>query len=771
MGRGRGWWPWLAILAAVAGVLVLGWWSFDPVFDRGKAGLGDAADRAQLTGLVLAAAVALVGTVRWARQRSGQLGAAAPAAHTLAEAKELLAELVDQQWKQEARLRSLDDPDPIPVRWRTPEAAELMDHAINIDPSAGPAGGPARLWWTASSADIGALADRFRRTRRRRLVILGGPGTGKTTLALQLLLHLLATRTADEPVPVLLPVAGWDTRRHPRLQDWIADRLASDYPALRSPELGAEVARALAGRGHILPVLDGLDELPPPAQTAVITALNRSLGGDDQLILTSRTTEFTAAVTMAGDVITSAAVLEPRPLTPVAAADHLTHCLPPNPGPAWRQALNTLRTTPPAGQNPPGTAASGPGAALAGVAATPLGLWLLRTVYTAPGADPAELTDPVRFPTPAALQAHLFDRLIDAVIATRDPSGNRADPFRPRRRHDPDKVRQWLGHLAHHLSGQGTRDFAWWRLAATTHAVTRTTAFTLALLTTLMGGLAGGLALGLVFGFAKGLVTGFAGGLIEGFMSGLVFGLVFGLMVGFSARSWEQDSPGYADLRIRQRSTELVRKLATGFATMFASGFTRGFASGFVLGLADGPADGLASVLLTGLVVGLVPGFVLGLAFVLAGGLTKWAETPAQLSRATTPIGSWRADRTVNLLRISVFGLVSGLLIGLVFGLASGLADGLASGLAFGLGVGLASGAGNATGAHRAWLAYLVATWRLDRAGLLPRRLMPFLDDCHRLGLLRAVGPIYQIRHAELHDHLAATHPPPRNTGRSHHPT
>jgi len=39
---------------------------------------------------------------------------------------------------------------------------------------------------------------------------------------------------------------------------------------------------------------------------------------------------------------------------------------------------------------------------------------------------------------------------------------------------------------------------------------------------------------------------------------------------------------------------------------------------------------------------------------------------------------------------------------------------------------------------------------------LLPRKLIPFLDDCHRLGLLRAVGPIYQFRHAEFQDYLAA---------------
>ncbi|MFC7650515.1 hypothetical protein ACFQX6_66845 [Streptosporangium lutulentum] len=52
------------------------------------------------------------------------------------------------------------------------------------------------------------------------------------------------------------------------------------------------MAEVLAARGHILPVLDGLDELPPPAQHAVITALNRSLADTDQLIVTSRTTEL-----------------------------------------------------------------------------------------------------------------------------------------------------------------------------------------------------------------------------------------------------------------------------------------------------------------------------------------------------------------------------------------------------------------------------------------------------------------------------------------------
>ncbi|MGW3820473.1 hypothetical protein [Streptomyces sp. NPDC005046] len=42
---------------------------------------------------------------------------------------------------------------------------------------------------------------------------------------------------------------------------------------------------------------------------------------------------------------------------------------------------------------------------------------------------------------------------------------------------------------------------------------------------------------------------------------------------------------------------------------------------------------------------------------------------------------------------------------------------------------------------------------------------MAFLDDAHRLGLLRTVGPVYQFRHAELQDHLAPPLLPPAPQG------
>jgi NACHT domain len=289
MARGGGSWRhgivlWAGMLALATALAVIG------LGLRGKGGLQAAANVAQLVSVVLVIPALTVPLWLWSRRSLSQ---AAATTQNVAEAKDVLAGIVGQQWRTEAMLRSLDDPDPIPVRWRLTRR-ELIDHPANLT--------PASLLLAASSDDITALAGEFRTMRRRRLVILGGPGTGKTTLAVQLLRELLATRHRhrDEPVPVLLSVAGWDTGTFPRLQDWLAARLAQDYPALRATGLGPGAPATLAARGQILPVLDGLDELPTPAQAAVITALNRSLSGTDQLIVTSRTTDFGRAVDQAG---------------------------------------------------------------------------------------------------------------------------------------------------------------------------------------------------------------------------------------------------------------------------------------------------------------------------------------------------------------------------------------------------------------------------------------------------------------------------------------
>ena len=783
---------------------------------RSKGGLADAVNVAALVSFALA--ILPPARFLWSWWRT-KMTASAVTTQQIAVGKDVLANLVSQQWRTEVAMWSLDDPDPIPVQWRITQQGEVMDHPGSLT--------AASLTLTGSSDDIGALACEFRRMRRRRLVLLGGPGAGKTTLAVQLLRELLATRSRqeDEPVPVLLPAAGWDTDTYPRLQDWLGMRLVQDYPALRAPSLAPGMARILADYGQILPVLDGLDELPQPAQAAVITALNRSMDDTGQLILTSRTDEFEQAVNAADDVLTSAVVIEPQAVEPAIAAGYLRRCLPPGPGDAWERILASLHST--------SAESAGPASALAEITATPLGLWLLRTVYITGRANPGPLLEPAQFPDTATLRAHLFAQLIPALVSARPPSYSHADLFRPRRQYDPARVRRWLGYLARYLSRLpaadgtiGTRDFTWWHLAQGTNAITRKTQLAIGL----TAAIAAVAAFTAVFAIKQEVVFGDTGRIVIGPAYGLRLSLAFalgtGLAIGLAARSWPAEEPGIADLRIRGRILLMSRKLMAGLVPGLAFGLVFAVWLTHVFGLEDGLEVGLA---------GLVAGLILSAVF----GLMAWAEAPTPTNRAGTPLTSWQSDRSLTLIRGIAVGLASGIVswlafglefglvfvpsgipfthglwrliqfrlslalpYGLSFGLVSGLTGGLLGGpagritgrlvsglvlgvvgllvyefagapygladspsvLVYGIAGGIAgllmgglAGRSN-VGRRRAWAAYLVATYRLACAGLLPRNLMLFLDDAHRLGLLRAVGPIYQFRHAEFHDYLADTY-------------
>jgi hypothetical protein len=139
-------------------------------------------DRANIWAGVVSAGVALAGALVtlvtwWLRQRAA---AKRPAStdQVVRAAGELQA-AAREQWRQEAEARSLGDPDPMPVRWRLSDP-NVMDHDEHI--------APVPLVFSGRSDRIVALTDQFRRLRRRRLVIIGGPGSGKTTLT-RLLVH------------------------------------------------------------------------------------------------------------------------------------------------------------------------------------------------------------------------------------------------------------------------------------------------------------------------------------------------------------------------------------------------------------------------------------------------------------------------------------------------------------------------------------------------------------------------------------------------------
>ncbi|MFE2433031.1 NACHT domain-containing protein [Streptomyces sp. NPDC059373] len=363
-------------------------------------------------------------------------------AERLDRAAEQLAEVVREQWQSEWRLRRLQDPEPLQVRWGAAEAW-LSDHRENIGGE--PFDLPGRL---------DHIVEAHGRVPSGRLAVLGGPGSGKSVLALRFVLDALARRQPGEPVPVIFYPSNWQADREP-LYVWLTGRLADEYPALAARDArGVTRARELLDSGRILPVLDGLDEMPELLQGHAIRRLNAELDAGSPFLLTCRTQTYERAVE-SGDAFTSAAVVELRPLDFEEAAAYLVRTARPVRGASgrrstlWDEALSHVRRHP---DDPAGSR-------LRKVLSIPLIVAMARSVYDDADADPRELLGP-RFASTADLEQHLLDAFVPAAFA-QDRAG---DAGAGQARWSGEDARRWLGFLAHHLEHRHTRDLEWWEL-------------------------------------------------------------------------------------------------------------------------------------------------------------------------------------------------------------------------------------------------------------------------------------------------------------------
>ena len=80
------------------------------------------------------------------------------------------------------------------------------------------------------------IVDYYRRLQPQRMVITGAAGSGKTVLAIELMLSLLNDRPTDAPVPVRISAASLDTNRPvtSAVAEWITKHLTESYKIWQS---------------------------------------------------------------------------------------------------------------------------------------------------------------------------------------------------------------------------------------------------------------------------------------------------------------------------------------------------------------------------------------------------------------------------------------------------------------------------------------------------------------------------------------------------------
>jgi hypothetical protein len=123
------------------------------------------------------------------------------------------------------------------------------------------------------------------------LLILGAPGTGKTTVLLELAKGLIARAESDpnHPIPAVFNLSTWALKRKP-LAVWLVSELN-----LRTG-VPKKLAQRWVNQDKVIPLLDGLDEVDAAHRAACLDAINefRDERGLLPMAVCSRVADFEA---------------------------------------------------------------------------------------------------------------------------------------------------------------------------------------------------------------------------------------------------------------------------------------------------------------------------------------------------------------------------------------------------------------------------------------------------------------------------------------------
>jgi DNA polymerase III delta prime subunit len=228
------------------------------------------------------------------------------------------------------------------------------------------------------------------------LLILGEPGSGKTTTLLQLARDLIAEvdQAFTQPVPVILNLSTWTDRQLP-LGEWLVAELNSRY------RLPKKDGRSWLEDRRILPLLDGLDEVKAENRAACVEKINQLVSdyGLQGLVVCSRIKDYT-------DLNVRLAFYRAiylQPLTPEQVDEYLDRA---------GEKLASLRATLQADE------------ALRSMAQSPLILNIMSLAYQNTSAE--DLSDPA-LATDKARRQHLFNTYIARMFSRKAGGRQYAD--------------------------------------------------------------------------------------------------------------------------------------------------------------------------------------------------------------------------------------------------------------------------------------------------------------------------------------------------------
>ncbi|MFJ3939257.1 hypothetical protein [Streptomyces parvus] len=273
--------------------------------------------------------------------------------------------------------------------------------------------------------------DHVRALHPRRVVVTGESGAGKSVLAGQVILALLETRPAGAPVPVRITATAWGPGRP--FDVWFAEQISRRYA------LSAVEARALVTGHHVMPVIDGVDEMSATHAAALLDQLSTDRRNMDQrpVILTCRTGPYERL--REEHPVTNAHHITVEPLDGSQSAAFLAGHprVAPN-ARRWAPVLADLRAAP---RGPLAQALDSP--------------WRLTLAATAYARDPADLVERA---ASGDLHEHLLARYIPATVrlhfAEEDERG-----------YAEEDVARWLSELAWHAGLGGAESVEWAREA------------------------------------------------------------------------------------------------------------------------------------------------------------------------------------------------------------------------------------------------------------------------------------------------------------------